>query len=66
MEAIFKDQKPSAAKDEDVQTNGALSTLRDRTKEEILVKKVPILSIGGQSLKIDFDQKNARGKSHDF
>jgi hypothetical protein len=47
MESIFKDNKPSAAKDEDVQTNGPLSTLRDRTKEEILVKKVPILSIGG-------------------
>ena len=56
--------KQSAAKDDDSQTNGA-STLRDR-KEEIVVKKVPILSIGGQSLKIDFDQKNTRGKSHDF
>jgi hypothetical protein len=58
-------EQPFSAPPKDDDTNGPLSTLRDR-KEDIVVKKVPILSVGGQALKIDFDQKNTRGKSHDF
>ena len=64
MEALIEQEKKNKPAT-DIST-GAMSTLRDRKEDKVTINKVPILSIGGQSLKVDFDQKNTRGKSHDF